>query len=236
MPDLPDQIPARALLIDLDDTLYDEGDYVRSGFRVVAARLSLLFPGTSEARIYQSMLTELNANGRGKVFDRALEYIGQSPEPELVASLVEVYRGHQPKIALWPGVADTLKTLRRTFRLAVVTDGTELMQRRKVQALGIDGLVHQVAYCWGLGAPKPSPDAYHAALRNLGVRPDEAVVIGDNPAHDMAAALAIPCASIRIRTGKYADQDNAGFPADLDLPTFLDLPAHLVSLQTGARP
>ena len=85
MPDHPDPIPARALLIDLDDTLYDEGDYVRSGFRVVAARLALLFPGTSEARIYQSMLTELNANGRGKVFDRALESIGQSPELKLVA-------------------------------------------------------------------------------------------------------------------------------------------------------
>ena len=236
MPDHPDPIPARALLIDLDDTLYDEGDYVRSGFRVVAARLALLFPGTSEARIYQSMLTELNANGRGKVFDRALESIGQSPELKLVASLVDVYRGHQPKISLWPGVADTLKALRRRFRLAVVTDGTEVMQRRKVQALGIEGLVHQVAYCWGLGAPKPSPEAYYAALKNLGVRPDEAVVIGDNPAHDMAAARAIPCACIRIRTGKFGCQDSGEFPADIDLPTFLSVPENLIPLQTGVRP
>lgn len=235
MPDHPDQIPAKALLIDLDDTLYDEGDYVRSGFRVVAARLSLLFPGASEARIYQGMLTELNANGRGMVFDRALEQIGQSPEPDLVASLVDVYRGHQPKIGLWPGVAETLRSLRRSFRLAIVTDGTEVMQRRKVQALGVEGLVHQVAYCWGLGAPKPSPEAYYAALRNLGVRPDEAVVIGDNPAHDMAAALAIPCPSIRIRTGKYARQDSAEYPADLDLPDFPAIAPHLVSMQTGVR-
>lgn len=211
---------ARALLIDLDDTLYDERSYVLSGFRAVADEVARRFPHVDASRLLADMTAELDAHGRGKVFDRALEHAGVAAETSLVAELVQAYREHRPDIGLWPGVAETLADLRRDYRLAIVTDGLGLMQRRKIEALGVESLVDEVLVCWEHEAPKPDPACYLEALRRLDVPPEAAVVIGDNPGHDMAAARAIGSRSIRVLTGRFATEDDAGLPADAVAPHF----------------
>jgi putative hydrolase of the HAD superfamily len=212
----------QALLIDLDDTLYDERSYVRSGFRAVAAEVARRFPHLSADRFFEAMVGELDAHGRGKVFDRALARAELSAD--LVPELVQLYREHTPQIALWPGVADTLGRLRQDHRLAIVTDGLGLMQRRKVAALGVEPLVDAVLYCWEHDSPKPHPGPYAEALRRLEVGPLEAVVIGDNPAHDMAAARALGCRSIRVRSGRFAAVPGE---ADVTVARFTEVPSVL---------
>lgn len=212
----------RALLLDLDDTLYDERDYVLSGFRAVAAEVARRFPDARPQPLFEAMVAELDAHGRGRVFDVALADAGL--DPAIVPELVKVYREHVPQIALWPGVPETLARLRQDYRLAVVTDGLGAMQRRKVASLGVEPLVDQVLYCWEHESPKPSPGPYAEALRRLDMEPQEAVVIGDNPAHDMAAAHAIGCRTIRVLTGRFAKAPGA---ADVTVASFLEVPAAL---------
>lgn len=221
----------RALLIDLDDTLYDEGDYVRSGFHAVAAMVAGKFPTVSADDFNAAMLAELTAHGRGRVFDVALAQAGIAPDPKLVTQLVTAYRAHRPDIALWPGVEATLKALRADYRLAIVTDGLGLMQRRKVEALGVERLVDAVLYCWELDAPKPDPAAYREALRRLGAPASEALVIGDNPGHDMAAAEALGCRAIRVLSGRFAARAE-GRP-DQTVATFNAIPQLLRRMDTG---
>ena len=213
----------RALIIDLDDTLYDERDYVLSGFRAVARDIASRLPHLAIDALFADMVAELDAHGRGKVFDRALQHAGVAADPRLVAELVETYRDHEPEIALWPGVADALADLGRDHRMAVVTDGLARMQQRKAAALGIGRLVGEVLYCWEHDAPKPDPACYLEALRRLDARPEETVVIGDNPAHDMAAAHAVGCRSIRVLTGRFAGLGDAGFPPDATARSFPDV-------------
>jgi putative hydrolase of the HAD superfamily len=225
---------ARALIIDLDDTLYEERRYVLSGFRAVAAEISRRFPQVDAGRVFSDMLAELDAHGRGQVFDRALANLRLGADPQLIGALVQAYRSHRPEIALWPGVADALADLARGHKLAVVTDGSPLMQRRKVEALAVEPLVDEVLYCWEHGSPKPDPACYVEALRRLGARPEETVVIGDNPGHDMAAAAVIGCRSIRVLTGRYASLGDAGFPPDATAPSFLGVAAILQDGWFGA--
>ncbi len=209
----------RALLIDLDDTLYDEASYVRSGMAAVAREIA----GLSGAPVPEAealMLGELARNGRGKVFDAALERLGVTPQPDLVRGLVEAYRDHRPEISLWPGVREALADLAADHRLAIVTDGLGLMQRRKVEALGVEALVGTVVYCWELGWPKPDPRPYLKAMEHLGGTPDETLVVGDNPGHDMAAAQAAGLRSLRVRTGRFAAQAFADIPADAEAESF----------------
>lgn len=227
---------ARALIIDLDDTLYDERDYVLSGFHAVAAEISHRFADVEANGSFDAMVAELDAHGRGKVFDRALEHAGLAPDPALVQSLVEIYRGHRPDITLWPGVAQALADLARDHRLAIVTDGLHRMQQRKVEALGVEALVDEVLYCWAHDAPKPNPACYIEAMRRLDVLPGDAVVIGDNPSHDMAAARAAGCRSIRVLTGRFAGQDDAGYPPDAVARNFLDATSILRRPAFGATP
>jgi putative hydrolase of the HAD superfamily len=210
---------ARALLIDMDDTLYDEASYVRSGMAAVAREIARL-SGAAAVEVEAMMLDELARNGRGKVFDAALERLGLQPRPDLIKGLVEAYRDHRPDIALWPGVREALADLTRDHRLAIVTDGLGLMQRRKVEALGVEPLVETIVYCWELGWPKPDPRPYLKAMEQLGATATEAVVVGDNPAHDMAAARAAGLKSLRVRSGRFAAQAFPNLPADVEAESF----------------
>lgn len=210
----------RALLIDLDDTLYDEASYVRSGMAAVAREVARL-SGAPAPRVETMMLDELARNGRGKVFDATLERLGVPPRPGLVRDLVEVYRDHRPAIALWPGVRESLRDLARDHRLAIVTDGLGLMQRRKIEALGVEALVETIVYCWELGWPKPDPRPYLKGMESLGATPAETVVIGDNPAHDMAAARSAGLRSVRIRSGRFAAQAFEDLPANAEAESFV---------------
>lgn len=224
---------ARALIIDLDDTLYDERAYVLSGFRAVAAEVAGRQAGVDADALFAAMQAELDAHGRGRVFDRALAQAGLASDPDTVAGLVSAYRAHEPTIALWPGVAETLADLRRDHRLAILTDGLPIMQRRKVAALGVEALVDEVLYSWEHESPKPDPACYAEALRRLGAGPEETVVIGDNPGHDMAAARAIGARSIRVLAGRFADQPDGVFPADAVAGSFPEVPGMLRSGRFG---
>ncbi|WP_312166586.1 HAD family hydrolase [Phenylobacterium sp.] len=222
-----------ALLIDLDDTLYDERTYVLSGFRAVADELAQRHPRLDAAALAASMEAELDAHGRGRIFDAVLAQAGLPASPALIAELVGVYRDHRPTISLWPGVADTLAALARSYRLAIVTDGLALMQSRKVEALGVADLVDEVLLCWEHEAPKPSPACYLEALRRLSAFPAQAVVIGDNPGHDMAAAAAAGCRSVRVRTGKFSALGHGDFPPDAEAPSFAEIAPVLARLEPG---
>ena len=224
----------RALLIDMDDTLYDEHTYVLSGFRAVADAVKQRFPGADPAGLFAELAAELEANGRGRVFDAALAKAGISPQPSYVAELVEIYRVHKPVLSFWPGVSETLAALRHDYRLAVITDGLGVMQRNKADALGLAERVDQVVYCWEHQAPKPDPKCYHQALQALDLNVDEAVVIGDRPDHDMAAAAAVGCRSIRVGTGRYASAGCGGFKADATVTDFTQTPAILRDWCSGA--
>lgn len=222
-----------ALLIDLDDTLYDERSYVLSGFRAVAAELAERHPRLDAGDLAAAMEAELDAHGRGRIFDVVLEQAGLGPD--MIGDMIRVYREHRPAISLWPGVADTLKFLAKTYRLAIVTDGLALMQARKVEALGVAELVDEVLLCWEHGAPKPDPACYLEAMRRLGAGPAASVVIGDNPGHDMAAAAAAGCRSLRVRTGRFSGQGHGAFPPDAEAARFTEVATVLADLEAGAQ-
>ena len=67
----------------------------------------------------------------------------------------------------------------------------------------------------------------------MGAFPAQAVVIGDNPGHDMAAAAAVGCRSVRVRTGKFAALGDNGFPADAEAPSFVQIAPVLARLEPG---
>jgi putative hydrolase of the HAD superfamily len=226
---------ASAVLLDLDDTLYEEASYMRSGFAAVAAGIAAM-TGYAPGAVLDALIDIERRDGRGRVFDTALAAFGIAAEPTLVQGLVSLYRTHRPHIAPHPGARDLLARLRRRGRrIAIVTDGLPIMQRRKIEALDLERAVDAVVYSWELKAPKPDPAGFLAALAKLGAVPAEAVVVGDNPYHDMAAARAIGARSIRIRCGRFATmQAPAGVEPDLEIAGIGALEAVLDALPASA--
>lgn len=127
----------KALLIDLDDTLFPERAYVESGFRAVAAFLEETRQLPADYS-FPSMMAFLELEGRGAIFDRIIERFEIRGAEGLVEECVKVYRTHTPEIHPYEGVETTIESLREHCTMALVTNGHPDMQRRKLDALGLD--------------------------------------------------------------------------------------------------
>ena len=187
----------RCVVFDLDDTLYLERDYVRSGFRAVGEWVRERW---GEARFPELAWRHFLEGVRGTIFNRALGDLGLPADPEVISEAVRVYREHVPDIALLPDARECLQRLRGTFFLGVITDGPLVSQRRKAEALGLPGLVDHILYTaeLGEGFGKPHPRAFEEMQRRAGVSGEACGYIADNPRKDFIAPKRLGWGTIRI--------------------------------------
>ena len=202
----------RAILFDLDDTLYRERDFVASGFDAVAASAAETL-GVETQRVRDALERALATHGRGHTIDRALASLGIEPArvAQVVPSLVHVYRSHRPRLQLLPDAARCLDALERAgLAMGLVTDGDPSVQRRKVDALGLHGRFVVERYTWDAGAAlqKPHASAFEPAIEALarrGLHPDETLYVGDNPTKDFVGARALGLRTLRVLRGPHAE-------------------------------
>ena len=125
-----------------------------------------------------------------------------------------------------PGAEDALKALGSRFRLAMITNGLIDVQRTKVEKTGIGPLFELVVISGELGFGKPNPEIYHHTLRQLGIGPGEAVMVGDNIRRDVAGSQAVGITGVWIEpTGTGTPPD--GIQPDITIATLAELPALL---------
>jgi putative hydrolase of the HAD superfamily len=74
--------------------------------------------------------------------------------------------------------------------IGIVTNGPTEVQRAKLELLEVDRLVDFVLVSEEFGVAKPDPEIFREALRLAGVKPDEAIFVGDSVEFDMAGARA----------------------------------------------
>lgn len=194
----------KLFLIDMDDTLYAERDYVLSGFRAVADALGRR--GIDPEKAWQYLQHRFDTVGRDRIFDHLLCDLltGEVGDAD-VADCVAVYRQHTPQIALYAHVDEVLRALRKRGRLVVVTDGLPAVQKRKFAVLGLDQWVEDLICCWDY-APKPDPQAIASMIRP-GQR--DVLLIGDDPQHDLPMAEAMQIDCVRVLTGRFAEMTSA---------------------------
>ena len=199
----------RSILFDLDDTLYPEEEYVRSGFRTVAlwANQTLSIPREEGLQL---LLDFYHRGVRGDTFNQWLAHYGHD-DHSLVRSAIEIYRNHVPELHLFPEVPDLLSALRGKYLLGIVSDGALKMQQNKVEALALKNIFHAIVLSdeWGRDFWKPNTKPFAAALERLGVNPENALYVGDNPLKDFLGArrLGIKTVWVHRGQGEYANQE-----------------------------
>jgi putative hydrolase of the HAD superfamily len=207
----------RCVVFDIDDTLYLERDYVRSGFRAAGewARDRLGVEGFG-GRAWEAFL----AGERDTVFDVVLTACGVAPSPELVAGLVEAYRSHVPSVSLLPDARSCLERLGGRVTLAALTDGPAASQRAKARALELARWAAPIVFTdeLGEGYIKPSPDGFRIIEAEAGYAGGECVYIADNPAKDFGGPRALGWRTVRVRRPGSLHQDVvAGSDVDAEI-------------------
>lgn len=183
----------KAILFDLDDTLYPELSFVKSGYSFVSEKFHSEF-GVGSGEMYNK-LEELFAQDRKNVFDRF------APGSVLVPELISAYRFHIPDIKPYDDVKPTLDEIRRIgIKTGIITDGNAETQKNKLFSLGIHNLIDCVVYTGELpkGCGKPSALPFELAAQKLAVKPEDLIYIGDNPEKDFFVSKALPIKTVRI--------------------------------------
>ena len=166
----------KGVIFDLDDTLYSEKEYVRSGYKAVSDYLG---------GEYEDKLWSFFEEGKWAI-DELLRDLGREDEK---AEVLNIYRSHKPNIHPYPGVTEMIEALKaKGIRIGIITDGRPAGQRNKLEALGLD--VDDVIITDELGGVqfrKPCDIAFRIMMTRWRLNPADVVYVGDNPAKDFHA-------------------------------------------------
>lgn len=216
-------------VFDIDDTLYLERDYVRSGFEAVgywAARWLQI--DDFAKRCWNSF----EAGRRKSVFDDVLRECDMEPSTELVSGLVEIYRTHSPSIALAADAFQALTAISCTASIAALSDGPVASQSRKVEALGLASLAAPIILTglFGIDFHKPQLKGFEMIMQSL--PQSKYLYVADNPLKDFTAPKQLGWVTVRIRRpqGLHFAADNPRVIPDLEMDDCSELPEFLTRL------
>ena len=224
----------KAVVFDLDDTLYLERDYVASGFREVAEYLSTR-SSFDENEIFRWLWDQFMSGTRRNTFDLLLQQFPPLSKIATVPDLITRYRTHTPRLELLDGFGDLLDTLSaQEAQTGIITDGPTVCQTAKLRSLDLCSRIHQSVQTdqWGTEFYKPHPRAYEYIAAQAGVPACKCVYVGDNPEKDFCGARSLGWGTVRLRLPgqlHYATDARIGLGADFEAGSVASLTDFLLS-------
>lgn len=227
-------MPLEAVLTDLDNTLYPYDPCHAAGIEAARAAATdrgyefsterfdgFYDAGRRDAK--QDLAGTASAHNRYIYFKRAIEIeAGESRAADALAMADAYWDAYIDEMALVDGTRETLAALRdRDIPVALVTDLTTRIQLRKVADLGIDGRIDLLVTSEEVGSEKPDTVMFDEALTAFGVDAADAVMVGDDPAADIAGGNAAGLTTVLVGD---AEPDGADQRPDHRIDAFPDLP------------
>ncbi len=197
------------IVFDLDDTLYSELDYLKSGYRFIAE----LLDRKKSKKLYATMLS-LYRNKKN-VFDFLSDRYNITME-----ELIYNYRNHDPKIKPRDGCIELLKAIKEKGGfIAVITDGRIKTQNSKIISLKIKKYIDYVVISEEIKTEKPNSKAFQMVENKI--EGTSFYYIGDNVKKDFIAPNSLGWKTIGlIDDGKnihcnFHNYQNNNMPNDL---------------------
>ena len=191
------------MIFDLDDTLYSEKQYVRSGYKKIGEYL-----GKEDA---SEKLWGYFESGKPAID----EYLAEIGEEDKKAECLKIYREQMPEITLYDGVVEMVEGLKvKGIKVGIITDGRPEGQRNKIKALGLDSLIDDIIITDELGGSqfrKPCDIAFRIMQNRWRLPYEQIVYVGDNPNKDFQA-----CRQLGMRWKYFRNEDGVYSHTDID--------------------
>lgn len=196
---------APVVAFDLDDTLYPELDFLKSGYRAVTTdTLPLIDKGFSPTpdHLKEAMMSKYNAGLNP--FDWLATQVKPLPEG-FINGCVHTYRFHTPDISPFPGVRELFTRLTTEgIRIVIITDGRARTQRNKLSALGLLQFIApaNILISEETGADKTTIIPWQIVVRRY-PNASRFVYVGDNPAKDFLIPRTLGWLTVGLRDMGY---------------------------------
>ena len=190
---------ARAVLFDLDDTLFDHRRSARAALQAVhrAHAADLDFPAFEQqhATYLEELHVEVLAgrigldDARRERFRRVFLALGVTLAAPAIDAVASAYRtGYMTSRRALHGAAALLTSLRPHARIVIVTNNLLDEQQDKLEYCGLAALVDALVASEDVGVSKPDPEIFRIALERGGVPANRAVMVGDSWTNDVEGA------------------------------------------------
>jgi putative hydrolase of the HAD superfamily len=183
------------IVFDLDDTLYDEIDFVKSGFKEISKYLN-------NDSYYDFMFDDFLKNGSGKVFNNLINKFTLNIP---LQKLIEIYRFHIPNISL-PKESHEILQFTKNYKTALISDGHYIMQQNKFNSLKLEQHIDYPIFTDFYNTNKPELKPFEMVMQYF---KDEKsfIYVSDNPKKDFIASNKLGWKSIRYKNpiGIYKD-------------------------------
>ena len=184
----------RAITIDLDDTLWAIGPVIARAEKRLSDWYREHYPRIPEhfthesafelrMRVFEEHVDQTHDLTfiRCEVIRRMGEAVGYSSID--VEAAFAVFDEARNDLELFPDVRPALQSLRARFTLVAVTNGNASLEK-----VGIDDLFDGCVTARSVGAAKPAPRIFDAAVEAGGARREQTLHIGDHPEMDVDGA------------------------------------------------
>jgi putative hydrolase of the HAD superfamily len=210
----------KAVIFDLDNTLVD---FMKMKEEAIEAAVESMIDaglnmprGEAKAKIFA--IYEREGIEYQRVFDVFLEEeLGEIDYKIHAAGIVGYRRAREAALVLYPHVKLTLMEVsKRGLKLGVVSDAPRRQVWLRLCYLGLEHFFDAVVAFEDTNATKPDPAPFKKALSLLGVKPQEALMVGDWPERDIRGAAELGMKTVFTKYGNTFGTEKSGAMYDID--------------------
>jgi FMN hydrolase / 5-amino-6-(5-phospho-D-ribitylamino)uracil phosphatase len=193
---------------DLDNTLWDVDAVIRNAERVTRQWFDARIPelnATLKPEDYLAIRQRVVAQRpdlahdlsriRQAVFEQAILRVGRAQDEarQLAGEAFQLFLAERHKVSFFDDALDVLERLAQRHQLGALTNGNADIAR-----LGLDRFFRFAFSAADVGAAKPAPQMFRAALAHADVGEHQMIHVGDNPVDDVRGAAELGIATIWV--------------------------------------
>lgn len=197
------------IFFDLDHTLWDFDKNSALSFKKIFEEQQLKLDLDEFLKVYEPVNLEYWRLYRDdKIAKEELRYkrlkttfdkLNYEVEDELINQIAEDYINYLPLFNhLLDGAIDLLEYLKEKYKLHIITNGFEEVQKLKLEKSQIHSYFDVVVTSESVGVKKPNPRVFEFALNKANVTANKAIMIGDSLEADVLGALAVGITPIHL--------------------------------------
>lgn len=194
-------MPLKVIAFDADDTLWVNEPYFREAEDKFCALLEDYLPHHSVAKeLFKTETQNISLYGYGvkgfmlSMVETALRISDNTIPLEVIEKTLQYGKDLLDKpIEMLDGIDETLRQLKKKYRLVVATKGDLLDQERKLKKSGLEHYFHHIE----IMSDKQQAD-YLKLIKHLDIQTDEFLMIGNSLKSDIMPVLAIGGHAIHI--------------------------------------
>jgi len=216
----------KAILFDLDNTLVDfrmmKTESCKSAVRaMIGAGLDVPFDVVYNElfELYEEVGIEHKT-----VFYDLLKRVGWPVDYRIIAHGIHAYRQTKNShLGAYPNVISTLIELKKKYKLAIVSDAPRMRCWNRLVSANLDAFFDVVITKGDVRREKTTSAPFNTAIRKLGIKPTEAVMVGDRIPRDVLSAKKVGLKTCYARYGDSNPVEPGKSGADFEIDNISEL-------------